>query len=69
MYDNKSQCILYIPIAFSCHILKSIKIFTSQEPWLTPVFLAPQKAEIRRIMVQNQPRQRVCETLSQKYLT
>jgi hypothetical protein len=33
---------------------------------LTPVILATQETEIRRIMVQNQPRQLVCETLSQK---
>jgi hypothetical protein len=34
--------------------------------WLIPVILAIQKAEIRRIMVQSQPRQIVLETLSQK---
>jgi hypothetical protein len=33
---------------------------------LTPIILATQEAEIRRIMVQNQPRQIVHETLSQK---
>jgi hypothetical protein len=32
--------------------------------WLTPVILAPQEAEIRRIMVQSQPGQIVHETLS-----
>jgi hypothetical protein len=32
--------------------------------WLTPVLLATQEAEIRRIMVQIQPRQIVFETLS-----
>jgi hypothetical protein len=38
----------------------------SQCRWLRPVILATQKAEIRRIMVQSQPRQIVHETLSQK---
>jgi hypothetical protein len=35
----------------------------------TPVILDTQEAEIRRIMVLGQPRQIVCETLFQKYLT
>jgi hypothetical protein len=34
--------------------------------WLTPIILATQEAEIRRIEVQSQPRQIVCKTLSQK---
>jgi hypothetical protein len=37
--------------------------------WLTPVILAIQESEIRRIIVQSQPRQIVFETLSQKYPT
>jgi hypothetical protein len=37
--------------------------------WLTPIILTTQEAEIRRIMVQSQPRQIVYETLSWKYLT
>jgi hypothetical protein len=32
--------------------------------WLTPVIIATQEAEIRRIMVQSQPGQAVLETLS-----
>jgi hypothetical protein len=32
--------------------------------WLTPVILATQEAEIRRIEAQSQPGQIVCETLS-----
>jgi hypothetical protein len=34
--------------------------------WLTPVILDIQEAEIRRIVIQSQPRQIVWETLSQK---
>jgi hypothetical protein len=34
--------------------------------WLTPVILAPQKAEIRRIEVLTQPRQTIHESLSPK---
>jgi hypothetical protein len=37
--------------------------------WLIPVILATQEAEIRRIVVQSQCRQTVCESLSQKYPT
>jgi hypothetical protein len=40
--------------------------FRPKSWWLMPVILATQKAEIRRIMVQSQPRQTVLETLSQK---
>jgi hypothetical protein len=33
--------------------------------WLTPVILATQEAEIRRMAVRSQPGQIVCKTLSQ----
>jgi hypothetical protein len=38
----------------------------SQVPVVTPVILATQEAEIRRMEVQNHPRQIVGETLSRK---
>jgi hypothetical protein len=37
--------------------------------WFTPVILATQEAEIRRIMIRSQPGQRVRETLFQKNLS
>jgi hypothetical protein len=36
--------------------------------WLTPVILATQEGEIRRIKIQSQPRETVRETLTQKTL-
>jgi hypothetical protein len=45
--------------------LKKIKV-GSQELVFTPIILATQEAEIRRITVLSQPRQIVHETLSQK---
>jgi hypothetical protein len=36
----------------------------ARHQWLRPVILANQEAEIRRIMVESQPRQIVCETVS-----
>jgi hypothetical protein len=36
---------------------------------LTPVILATQEAEIRRLAAQSQCRQIVCETVPQKHLT
>jgi hypothetical protein len=41
----------------------------SRVQWLTPVILATQEAEIRRIEVRSQPGEIVRETLSQKSLT
>jgi hypothetical protein len=40
----------------------------ARHQWLTPVILATQKAEIRRIVVQTQLGQTVRETLSRKTL-
>jgi hypothetical protein len=34
--------------------------------WLTPVILATQEAEIKRIAIWSQPRQIICDTLSRK---
>jgi hypothetical protein len=46
--------------------IKSLRLARHQ--WLTPVILATQEAEIRRIMVRSQPGRIVGETLSQKKL-
>jgi hypothetical protein len=37
--------------------------------WLTPVILAPQEAEIRRLSIESQPRQLIHEPLPRKYST
>jgi hypothetical protein len=54
--EQTNEC-FYVPISSSkpqdCQVLV-----------LTPVILATQEAEIRRIKVQSQPRKIVCETLS-----
>jgi hypothetical protein len=41
----------------------------SGHQWLTPIILVTQEAEIRRIVVQSQPRQIVCETISKTSIT
>jgi hypothetical protein len=38
----------------------------ARRQWFTPVIPATQEAEIRRIVVESQPGQIVCETLTQK---
>jgi hypothetical protein len=46
-------------------LLKQLKKYISvRRWWCTPIILATQEAEIRRIKVQSQPRQIVCNTLS-----
>jgi hypothetical protein len=46
---------------------RSLKISSgARHQWRTPVILATQEAKIRRIEVQSQLGQMVCETLSQK---
>jgi hypothetical protein len=57
--------------AFICFLANStgevhfLKNLPSQAPWLTPVIPPTQEAEIRRIVLQSQTGQIVCETLSQ----
>jgi hypothetical protein len=44
------------------------KTNSARRQWLTPIILATQEAEIKRIMVQSQPGKIVQETLSRKTL-
>jgi hypothetical protein len=52
-----------VPARHSCCI-KNQKL--ARRRWLSSLILATQEADIRRIAVRSQPRQIVCETLSQK---
>jgi hypothetical protein len=47
-------------------LLQKYEIFCAGHQWLTPVILAIQETEIRRIMARSQPGQIVHETLSSK---
>jgi hypothetical protein len=54
------------------HIIKSTHLKghnSARHRWFTPVILAIQEADIRRIMIRSQPVQIVRETLSQKKLS
>jgi hypothetical protein len=51
------------------HLPSVKKIFVTRHRWLTPVILATQQAEIRRITVQSQHGQIVLKTLSRKPIT
>jgi hypothetical protein len=45
------------------HYAKNLKYLVGCQ-WLTPIILATQEGDSTRIIVQSQPRQIVCETLS-----
>jgi hypothetical protein len=49
-----------------CLFYHNKKVKTAGLLWLTPVILATQEAEIRKIMVKSQPRPIICKTLSWK---
>jgi hypothetical protein len=57
--------LLYLSPLTACGVFLKTTV-TAERWWLTPVILATQEAEIRRITVQSQTRQRVHETLSRK---
>jgi hypothetical protein len=51
---------------FKSQYCKIKKDFPGQAHWLKPVILATQEAEIKRIKVQGQPRQKFMRTPSQQ---
>jgi hypothetical protein len=65
---NSGLCISFLILKQFFKCLSSFKSNnnTAGSLWLKPVILATQEAEIRRIVVQNQSRQIVHKTLSQK---
>jgi hypothetical protein len=56
---------LHVKIAVTTKKKKK-RNFTAECQWLTPVHTSYSEAEIRRITIQSQPGQIVCETLPQK---
>jgi hypothetical protein len=64
-WNMKVQTVEYSHKLFYTTILYlTSKRLLAECQWLTPVILATQEAEIRRIVVQSQPSQIVLETLS-----
>jgi hypothetical protein len=63
--DYEKRFLTDIPdSSFVSRIPAKRMILEARCQWLTPVILATQKAEIRRIVIQSQTGQIVCETLS-----
>jgi hypothetical protein len=54
------------PKGISCFEFSKYKKLFAGCPWLTPIILTTQEVEIKRIAVQSQPGQIVCETLHKK---
>jgi hypothetical protein len=65
--DLKSKCFLHrLQIEPHFSISPIYKSRWARSQWLTSVILSTQEAEIRRILVESQPRQIVPKILSQK---
>jgi hypothetical protein len=60
--NGKTKCVTAVQRKYFSHKKKVL----AGHRQLTPVILATQEAEIRRIAVQSQPGQTVCKTLSQE---